>query len=316
METIVLSLRRIATIFALTFRESIRRRLLIVFIAGCLLMMLGGGSCAGFVYNTMRSQDATREEALVQQRKEVEEYLARPDLTPEARQEAEDYLTMISEENAKQRDEAAQAQLESMRVFMIVTSFAVFIFWLYLLATFFIPFIAMNDFYTGAHILLLSSPVRRWEYLLGKYLANYGMILFSMLLMLAVYFPMMYLISDDPGLEILWGMPQMLLGVAVYAALMVFLSISLGRLPAIFVAIFFLIITIVPNIAIASQAELTELYEQLPVYILGYGFPQLTINALDALSIVARESEAKGMQDFVEFIGLYKIGNNTDFWAT
>ncbi|MCB1309460.1 MAG: hypothetical protein KDK30_14815, partial [Leptospiraceae bacterium] len=80
--------------------------------------------------------------------------------------------------------------------------------------------------------------------------------------------------------------------------------------------IFFLIITIVPNIAIASQAELTELYEQLPVYILGYGFPQLTINALDALSIVARESEAKGMQDFVEFIGLYKIGNNTDFWAT
>ncbi|MCB1309339.1 MAG: hypothetical protein KDK30_14210, partial [Leptospiraceae bacterium] len=148
METIVLSLRRIATIFALTFRESIRRRLLIVFIAGCLLMMLGGGSCAGFVYNTMRSQDATREEALVQQRKEVEEYLARPDLSPEARQEAEDYLTMISEENAKQRDEAAQAQLESMRVFMIVTSFAVFIFWLYLLATFFIPFIAMNDFYT------------------------------------------------------------------------------------------------------------------------------------------------------------------------
>ena len=291
------SLRRILVVFALTFQEARRRRLLIVFLVGCIVFMGSGSACT---YGCRKLDDAGGR----QYRAQLLERMEQQGLSQEERAAELAKLDDLIEEDRKEKEKGLKSVL-------VVLCFVLIAFWVYLLAAFFTPFLALNDFFTGHHVLILARPTRRWEYLVGKFAATGGMLLSSLLLLLACYLLLMKLSAGVWGVELLRGVIYLLQGISVFIVMLMLLTLVAGRLAAVFLSLLIVAAGAMPGYLIATQADLGDagLAEKSLVYGLAYGLPQFGVNFVHAFAWMARD--LPGFQDTIDQSGLAKIGNNS-----
>lgn len=291
------ALKRIGVIFALTFQEARRRRLLVIFLVGCVVFMGSGSACT---YGCRKLADA----GINQQRAQIEARMQQQGL-PKAEQAEK--LKEIDDLLAKDR----LAGESTLRSGLVAICFGLIVFWAYLLAAFFTPFLALNDFFTGHHVLLLSRPVRRWEYLTGKFVATTGTLLASIGLLLICYVLLMRFSTDAWGLELLRGLLFALQGLIVFVLMLMLLTLTVGRLPAAFVALLVVGLGAMPGYLIATETDLGDasIGGRLLVYGLAYGLPQFTVNLMHSFAWMVEDMES--FAGYLQQSGLRKIGNNT-----
>ncbi len=293
-------LNRVGVIFALTFQEARRRRLLIIFLIGCILFMGGGATCTNGCRHLERS-------GFDQYRWQVEQQMIQKQV-PQAEQKRQ--LAELDHQYKLQQKESER----TLQSALVIVGYGLIAFWSYLLAAFFIPFLAFNDFATNLHVLILARPVRRWEYLFGKFAAAAGLVLASAALLLLCYFPLMKFVTGGWGFEILRGLLYLLQGIIVWILLLMFLSLATGRLIAVFLGLVVLALGIVPGYLIALQTPLEGgITGQAVVYLLGYGLPQLTVNFVHGFGAMA--VDLPGLEEMVRESGLRKIGNHSAWHA-
>lgn len=290
-------LRRIGVVFALTFQEARRRRLLVVFLVGCIVFMGSGSACT---YGCRKLADT----GVNQQRAQIERQMVEQGLSKEARAEK-----LLEIDELIEKDRASGE--ESLQSVLIALCFSLIAFWIYLLAAFFTPFLALNDFFTGHHVLILSRPVKRWEYLFGKFAATAGMILASLLLLLLCYLALMKFSAGVWGWELMRGLAYILQGITVFILMLMFLTLTAGRLPAVFLSLLVVMLGVMPGYLIATEADLSDTSPaaQALIYGLAYGLPQFSVNFVHGFAWMVEDMNA--FQDFVQQSGVRKIGNNS-----
>ena len=288
-------IERIGIVLGLTFKEAIRRKIIFFLIICCILFIGSGAGCTMLCSKMERTGLATYEK----------EYLARINtnegLTPE--QKAIE-RQKVKEIVLKQRAESNKGTRASFTRF----SFTMIAFWLFMLAGIFTPFLAMNDFQSRTHVMILSRTVERWEYLVGKFLAIGGLFFVNLLILLLGTQLFMTFFLGSPSWEIVRGIGIFLQGLLVFTVMLIFISLTAGRFPAVFISIMVVVLGIVPAFTLmtGSEANLEGHWRAL-VYALGYGLPQYSINFLYALSEMLRDSD---MMD-----AFRKAGNNTGFYS-
>lgn len=293
-------LNRVSVIFALTFQEARRRRLLIIFLIGCILFMGGGATCTNGCRHLERS-------GYDQYRTQLQQDMARRQMSPEEQQQK------LAELDSQYKLQSKDSE-RNLQTALVVVGYGLIAFWSYLLAAFFVPFLAFNDFATNLHVLILARPVRRWEYLLGKFAAAAGLVLASAALLLLCYFPLMKFVTGGWGFQILAGLLYLLQGIIVWILLLMFLSLAAGRLIAVFLGLVVLALGIVPGYLIALQTPLEGgLTGQAVVYVLGYGLPQMTVNFVHGFGAMA--VSLPGLEGTIQESGLRKIGNHSAWHA-
>jgi ABC-type multidrug transport system permease subunit len=201
-------IRRIGVVFALTFQEARRRRLLLVFLVGCVVFMGSGSACT---YGCRKLADS----GVNQQRSQIERQMIERGVSEEERAAKLQEMDELIEKDRESGEESLQSVL-------VALCFALIAFWIYLLAAFFTPFLALNDFFTGHHVLILSRPVKRWEYLFGKFAATAGMILLSLFLLLLCYLALMKFSAGVWGWELMRGLAYILQGITVFILMLMF----------------------------------------------------------------------------------------------
>ena len=298
MNTSQESATRIFVVFRLTFREALRRRLIFIFLSGCLLLMLTGAGCGA----CMRVVKDSETDVI---RAQFEDQLARAELSQAEREQERARFEQAMEERAAESDGAV------LRDSLVAISFCALAGWLYLLSALFTPFIAMNDFHMNHHVLLLSGPLRRWEYLTGKFLAIYGMVLAAMVLMLACFHPLMRISQGDWAFAILPGMAVLCQGLEVFILMMMVLSLVAGRLPAIFLSLVVLGLSVVPGFLISTDTTIDSPTWAIPAYVLGYGLPQFSVNFVHAATVGLDHIE--GVESLLQQTGIKRIGNASGF---
>ncbi|MCR9143480.1 MAG: hypothetical protein NXI24_14620 [bacterium] len=290
-------IRRIGVVFALTFQEARRRRLLVVFLVGCVVFMGSGSACT---YGCRKLADS----GVDQQRAQIEQKLSESGLSKEERA-----AKMIEFDELIEKDR--ESGEESLQSVLVALCFALMAFWIYLLAAFFTPFLALNDFFTGHHVLILSRPVKRWEYLFGKFAATAGMVLASMLLLMVCYLVLMKFSAGVWGWELLRGLAYILQGITVFILMLMFLTLTAGRLPAVFLSLLVVVLGVMPGYLIATEADLSDAspVARVLIYVLAYGLPQFSVNFVHGFAWMVQDMAT--FEEFVQQSGVRKIGNNS-----
>ena len=289
--------RRVSVVFALTFQEARRRRLLIVFLIGCIVFMGSGSACT---YGCRKLDESSGR----QYRAQLEQQMSDQGLGAEERQAKLNELDGLIEKDR-------EAKEESLKSILVALCFALIAFWIYLLAAFFTPFLALNDFFTGHHVLILARPVKRWEYLLGKFAATAGMILASLLLLILCYLALMKFSAGTWGWELMRGLAFILQGITVFILMLMFLTLTAGRLPAVFLALLIVMLGVMPGYLIATEADLSDTGPAARglIYALAYGLPQFSVNFVHGFAWMVEDMPA--FAEFVQQSGVRKIGNNS-----
>lgn len=289
MQAIQNSLQRIGVIFAITYRESVRRKLVLIFIISCVLFSLCGACSAKLVSIIggnaheeaieFMKKNPSRDAYLKEQESQLKKRGAESDeISFYMQQAAMQYEQMKFQASPEEQKKAA----ESGQILVTIVCYGLFAMWCYLLASLFTPFIALNDFYTKSHVLMLASPLARWEYLLGKFLAIFAMVASSLILMLITFHLGMLLIFGDPGWAILSGVPTLMLGFAIYIAMMMLLSLVMGRIPAVVISLAMLFVTAIPGYPILSELAMDTQWKYW-FRASGYFFPQYGSNFIYGL---------------------------------
>ncbi|MBI3396059.1 MAG: ABC transporter permease subunit [Spirochaetia bacterium] len=289
------SLSRIAVVFELTLKEAMRRRLILVLVLGCVLFMGSGAgclrACRGLMNQSIEGQEADFKRRLMREGRSAAEIDSQ---LGQARQ---------------QLQEAEKATKRQLKVALLGFSFGLIAFWLYMIAGVFTPFLAMNDFQNRTHVMILARPVTREEYLLGKYCAIVGLLLLNAALLFASFHAFMFLSIGEAGWEVWRGVPIFLEGLALFVALMMFLTLLVGRIPAIFIGISLIAVGIVPAMYVMTSPEkIGEGIQQVLVYGMVYGTPQFSVNFLYGLSEVL---DLPGIEDNF----LKQAGNKTGLYS-
>ncbi|MCB1173700.1 MAG: ABC transporter permease subunit [Leptospiraceae bacterium] len=280
------SLSRIFTIFALTYRESIRRRLVLIFVGSCVIFSVAGAGMAKLISSTVSVGDPPKllpkEQHLDQARayyksrgasgKQLDEIMARVEMQYDA-----DAAAQTPEAIVERKQKASQ----SAEVIIISFCFGLFAFWSYLLAALFTPFIALNDLYTGSHVLLLSGPLQRWEYLSGKVLAILAMVVSSLILMLVTFHLGMLGLYGHPGWVIWKGVGLLVFGLALFISMLIFFSFTLGRMPAVLLSLAILFLAFIPAYGLLTEMTAESGFMRGILY-MGYGLPQYGVNLMTA----------------------------------
>ncbi len=294
MESVLLSLQRIGVVAGLTYREAIRRRLLVIFLAGCALFMALGGGC-------VRSCRACKDLAMDSARQDYEQRLMAAGIPADQR------AAMLAELD-QQKAQQTEQENEQFKILLMTISYPSLMAWLFLLALFFTPFLALSDLRTSLHTLILARPVSRWEYLLGKYLAVMAMLIAAGLMLVVCYLVLMRISAREWGVELLPAMLIGLQGLALWTMLVFFLTIAIGRLPAVFVSLLPLGLSFVPAYFLLSGRSPESGWFQIAVYVLGYGLPQIGLNLFYGFTeILLTVPEMRSqLQDW----NIGQIGNN------
>ncbi len=285
-------LQRISAITGLTFREAQRRRLVIVFITGCLLFLMTGGGCAALC---MKMRESGIDQARVQYERELE-----ANNVP-----AEQRSAMLAEFDRRAGEDQTQAQT-GVKTAMLATSFSIIAFWSYAIALFLIPFLAFSDFQNNTHILTLSRPVQRWEYLAGRILGMTAIVFASMFLLLIFANPMLRVTTGAWGWELLIGAAILAEGLFLWIALITLFTLIAGRLPAIFLGVAVIILSSVPAPWLLQDQTGEGLWGGI-LYALGYGLPQLGVNFFYAFSEVLKA--VPEVNQAMQQQGIGRIGN-------
>ena len=310
------SINRIGTIFSITFRESIRRKLVLIFVASCVLFSISGSCSAKLISMQLNKGDSQIRELppkdeFLKQRKQslVEMGLKGAELQRQLASDEFQY-EMAAQQNtpeAKMKAKEERSQLSE----MIVIGFCISLFaaWSYLLAALFTPFIALNDLYTGSHVLLLASPLQRWEYLAGKFLAILAMVVSSLVLMLLTFHVGMYVLYGHAGMSIWKGVPLLIQGLSLFILMNILFSFVTGRMPAIILSFIILLLSAIPAVPLISDMEMTSTTGEMVKYS-GYAIPQLGINYFMAL-IYSIDSYPQATELLANMkLTINKIGSN------
>lgn len=298
MESVLEVFNRIRVVTALTFREAVRRKLLLILLLGCMAFMGIGSLCNGLARASVDSN-------LERQRFMIEEQMRRQGVPPE---EIESQL----QEFDAQRDEMRKEEERSYEMGGVFLTYASFAFWTFALALIFTPFLALNDLYTRNHVLLLARPLQRWEYLLGRAAGLFAMILGSLLALGIVFHAFMLLAHGTWGFGIWRGVLILLEGLVVWLMLLFVLTLLVGRIPAIFLGLVILGVSVIANWGLILEADLDGAY-QAALYGLGYGLPQFGVNFVHGwIESVRDYPEAAQLTGQLR---LGQVGNDTDFYA-
>lgn len=295
MQNLLDKLQKIKIIFALTFKEAVRRRLILVLTGGCILFMGSGAGCLNACRGLLQQgQDL--------QKNQIQSSLAERGLTD---QEIQEQMKTLGTDE-KKIETIAGKQLKR---FILGGSFTMISFWLFLIAGIFTPFLAMNDFQTRTHVLLLSRPVRRWQYLTGKFFAIFAILLVNALLLLLSFHIFFYISFDEFGSEILRGFPIQAELLMLFVTMLMLLSLVLGRIAAIFISLLVLGLTILPGFLLVSdQLPNIAASSRAILMALAYGLPQFGANFFYALGEVI---DIPGVGENI----LKNAGNHAGYWS-
>ena len=268
MDALLARLGRISVIFLLTLKEAVRSRLVMVLVICCALFMLTGGGCTRACQSLTESGQQQQEEAALRI------------IEQENLSEAEKAEVLAELERRKQQaadfEKSAKKQLKAL---LLGVSYGMIAFWLFLIAVVATPFLALNDFQNRTHVMLLSRPLARWEYLSGKYLAILGMLLLNLAVLLVSYHLSMYISLDQSGFELYNGLIVFLQGIALLAALLMLVGLNAGRISSIFIVVALAGLSALPGLFLTTGLE-----DELPrtwrwiTNVLAYGLPQLGVN--------------------------------------
>lgn len=280
MDTLVAIFNRIGVIFSLTLKEAVRRRLILVLVICCSLFMLIGGACTRLacrgVEVAIGNQDAA---AIERQEKVARQILEREKLSEEERAQVMQEIEKRKALSAERKAELDKENKKYLKFLFIGVSYAMIAFWLSLIAIVATPFLALNDFQNRTHVLLLSRPLKRWEYLSGKYLAILAMLLLNLVVLLLSYHLAMFLSVEEPGTEIYRGLVIFIQGIMLLAAMLMVAGLNVGRIPSIFIVVVIAVLSILPGLALT-----TGLHKDfssgvlLLIDTIAYGTPQLGVN--------------------------------------
>lgn len=281
-------------VFELTFKEAFRRRLLVVLVLGCILFMGSGAGC-------LRAC-----KGMVQSGVEGQEQQMREDLANKGMKQEE--IEEVVKSQRSKLDVMEKATQKQLKTAVLGFSYGLIAFWLFMIAGVFTPFLAMNDFQSRTHVMLLARPVTRAEYLSGKYGAIVGLLLVNLALLLGSFHLFTYFSLGDPGWEILRGIPIFIEGLALFTAILMFLSLTVGRIPAIFIGLVLVVVGLVPGIYLMGSPEkIGTGVQQVLIYAAAYGLPQFSINFLYGLGEVL---DMPGVDNFLK-----SAGNRTGFYS-
>lgn len=283
------SLNRIFTIFSITFRESIRRRLVLIFVASCVLFSTAGACSAKLISMQLSSSENStqklpaKKEFMHDRREGYKRMGLKGKELEREMAEIEYRYDMAQKQNSPEAQIKAKKERGEISE-MIVIAFCLSLFagWSYLLAALFTPFIALNDLYTGAHVLLLASPLRRWEYLAGKFLAILAMVLSSLFLILITFHIGMYGLYGHSGLVIWDAVPLLIQGLSLFIFMTILFSFISGRMPAVILSFVILVISAIPAVPLISEMKMESSMGEMVKYS-GYFIPQLGVNYFMAL---------------------------------
>lgn len=283
---------RALIVFELTFKEAFRRRLLVVLVLGCILFMGSGAgclrACRGMLQNSVDGQEDQ----------------IRHDMQSKGMKQEE--IEEVLKEQRSRRDALEKTTSKQIKTAVLGFSYGLIAFWLFMIAGVFTPFLAMNDFQSRTHVMLLARPVTRAEYLSGKYGAILGLLLVNLALLLGSFHLFTYFSLGDPGWEILRGIPIFVEGLALFTAILMFLSLTVGRIPAIFIGLVLVVVGLVPGIYLMGSPEkIGTGLQQILIYAAAYGLPQFSINFLYGLGEVL---DMPGVDNFLK-----SAGNQTGF---
>jgi len=292
MNELLEKLFRISIIAGLGVKETIRKKLLFFLLISCIVFIATGAGCTnacmGMTDSGMEAQYiAKKEEIQSGNLPEKAEMLA----------QLEDQYRAVKKESG-----------EKLTMVLSIVVFSITGFWLFLIAAIFTPFTVMNDFDQRMHVMILARPVSRTEFLVGKFSAILFVMLLNLVIMLAASGILTYLSVGETGFVILKGMLIFLQGLAVFTSMMLFFSLVIGRLPAVFLGFVLPWLTVIPAISIingdmTSELTLTNIF----TYVFAYGLPQYSINYFYSLSFV--------IQDIDFLNNMHKIGNNTGIYS-
>ena len=290
MNTVIDSIKKIYVITALGLKESVRKKLLLFLLICCILFTGTGAGCANAC---MKMTDGNLELQLEEQKVRI----ANMETNPEHKQKM---LMDLHEEFAQAKNQGEK----TFKNVLYVVIFSMIAFWLYLISALFTPFLALNDFQTRTHVLLLSKSLTRWEYLLGKFSSILTLMILNLLLMILSSALFLYLSLDDLGLPLLKSLLVFSQGLLVFASMVIFLTLVTGRLPGIILSTAITVITVVPAIGILNgDLSIYKMGDNAVIYALAYGLPQLAMNYFYALSF--------SVSDLDLFKDLHKIGNTS-----
>ncbi len=268
MDTIPGVLNRIGVVFALTLKEAVRRRLITVLVICCALFMLTGGGCT-------RACQSLTVQGGKQQEEVARQIIERENLSDEERAQ----VMAEVERNKARAAEFEKSGKKQLKYLLLAVSYSMVAFWLFLIAVVSTPFLALNDFQNRTHVLLLSRPLRRWEYLLGKYFAILAMLLLNLAVLLASYHISMYISFGQAGLEIYRGLVIFLQGVALLTVLLMLAGMTAGRIPSIFIVVVIVGLSALPGLFLTSGLDKEfEANWKLLNQVLAYGLPQFGVN--------------------------------------
>lgn len=296
MDVLLKTIKRIGAIQGLAFKEALRRRMILLLVICAVLFIGSGAGCAGACRGLQRQQ-------LEAQRKSNIDRIHAMQLTEQEKQQRVDALE-------KEFSRVEKQEAKSLKSFLLLIIFSMIAFWLFMITGIFTPFLGMNDFEERTHIMILARPLRRWEYLAGKYLAIVSMLLLNLLILLISSFVLMYVFLDEPGWEILRGVAVFIENLLLFAALLFLLGLWLGRIPAVLAGIVIVGLGVIPAIYLMTGKVDTvdSQMSRLLIYGLGYGLPQFALNFFYALNQVL-----KGLQGIQQTGGFFKLGNNSGF---
>ena len=292
MDNLLEKLLRITAIAGLSIKETIRKKLLFFLLASCIIFIASGAgctsACSGMSDNGMEMQ-------YTEQKKQIQK-MNSPD-------KKEILLQLENEYQAARKDSKDKLQ----KVLTVVV-YSITCFWLFLIAAVFTPFTVMNDFNLRTHVMVLARPVSRWEYLLGKFSSIIFIMLLNLSIMLVFSGLFSYWSVGNPGFIVLKGILVFSQGLIVFTSMMLFFSLTIGRLPSVFLGLVLPWLTVIPAVNLINGEIPAALSAgSIFTYVFGYGLPQFSVNYFYALSFVIDD------MDFLK--NMHKIGNNTGLYS-
>ena len=264
-------IRSVFVVIRLTLQEARRRRLIVFLVVCCVLFIGTGAGCAKACRGLEEGQTKAERQRIVEKIKESA-----------LSQTEKDAQVRLLDEQVVSRLKGGSERLKS---FLGMVIFCMIAFWLFMIAGLFAPFLAMNDFTERTHVTLLARPLSRSQYLLGKFLAIFGMLVLNLAILLVSSHVFSYLVLEDPVWDLLRGAAIFLEGLAVFTAMLICLSLLVGHVPASLVGLVIVGLGVMPAIFLMTgQMEQQSLTGRVILYGLGYGLPQFGVNFFYALS--------------------------------
>lgn len=279
MDNLGMLVQRVGVVIQITLQEAVRRRLILFLLVCCVLFIGTGAGCT-------KACSGMQESSMQGQRERVIERIKSSTLP----QEQKDQQLRQVEAQISAQKQSTNREMKSMLLAVVYSMIA---FWLFLIAGLFTPFLAMNDFEERTHVTILARPITRWQYLLGKFAAILVMLCLNLLILLLAAHGFTYLVLEDFGWPLLRGVAIYLEGLLVFTAMLICLSLLVGRIPAAIVGLIVVCLGIAPAMYMmsGSMAQASG-GTQLTLYALGYGLPQFGVNFLYGLSETMQGVEA------------------------